>query len=143
MKVLVLNGPNINMLGIREPEIYGSSTYRELVGFIEEKAVNLGLEVEIFQSNCEGALIDRIQDGYGKYDAIIINAGGYTHTSVAIYDALKAVGIPVVEVHLSDISKREDFRRKSMISPIASATFMGKGFDSYLDALSYCKSIAI
>lgn len=137
MKILVINGPNINMLGIREPEIYGAKTYRDLENFIKKSACELNLSVTLFQSNHEGAIIDEIQSAYGKYDGIIINPAGYTHTSVAILDALKAVAIPTVEVHLSNISEREDFRKVSYISLVAKKTITGFGFDGYKMALEY------
>ncbi len=135
MKILVINGPNINMLGIREPEIYGKATYRDLVELIESAALRLGVEAAFFQSNHEGAIVDAIQDAYGKFDGIIINPAAYTHTSVAILDALKAVGIPTVEVHISDVSEREDFRQVSYVRQAAVCTVMGKGFDGYVEAL--------
>jgi len=135
--ILVINGPNINMVGIREPEIYGNRTYPELVGYIERNAEKLGLQVEVYQSNHEGAIIDRIQAAYQKADGIIINAGGYTHTSVAILDALKSVSIPVVEVHLSDPFQRDEFRHLSYISMISEKTICGLGFDGYIRALEY------
>ena len=111
MKILVLNGPNLNMLGIREPDIYGKNTYSDLINMINEYCNQNNIEVEIFQSNHEGVLVDKIQEAYGKFDGIVINPAAYTHTSVALLDALKSVGIPTVEVHISDVAKREDFRR--------------------------------
>ncbi len=135
MKILVLNGPNLNMLGIREPDIYGSRTYADLQQFIEQKADEKGCSVVIKQSNHEGVLVDLIQQALGVYDGIIINPAAYTHTSVAILDALKSVGIPTVEVHLSDISTRESFRQHSYISPACVATIAGKGFDGYASAI--------
>ncbi len=134
-KILVINGPNINMLGIREPEIYGNGTYRELEESILKWASDLGIEVKLFQSNHEGAIIDEIQAAYGKFDGIVINPAGYTHTSVAIPDALKAVGVPAVEVHISDPDKREEFRRISYIRDVCIATIKGKGFPGYKEAL--------
>ena len=134
-KILVINGPNINMLGIREPEIYGNGTYRELEESILKWASDLGIEVKLFQSNHEGAIIDEIQAAYGKFDGIVINPAGYTHTSVAIPDALKAVGVPAVEVHISDPDKREWFRRISYIRDVCIATIKGKGFPGYKEAL--------
>ena len=134
-KILVINGPNLNMLGIREPEIYGRTTYVELEAKIRTWASELGVEVKLFQSNHEGAIIDEIQAAYGQCDGIIINPAGYTHTSVAIPDAIKAVGIPTVEVHISDIDKREDFRKVSYIRPACIATIQGKGIDGYREAL--------
>jgi len=135
MKILVINGPNINMLGIREPEIYGSATYQDLVEFVESAASRLGVEAAFFQSNHEGAIVDAIQEAYGKFDGIVINPAAYTHTSVAILDALKSVGIPTVEVHISDVAKREDFRQVSYVRQAAAATIMGKGFDGYAEAM--------
>ena len=135
-KLLIINGPNINMLGIREPEIYGDKNYDDLVSFIEKIAEESGVEVQLFQSNSEGAIIDKIQEAYGKTDGIVINPAAYTHTSIAIPDAIKAVGIPTVEVHLSDISKREDFRKTSYTSEACIATVMGKGFEGYKEAMA-------
>ena len=137
MKVLVLNGPNINFLGIREPEIYGKTTYSQLVEKISAHACELGIEVTFFQSNHEGEIVDIIQSAYGLYDGIVINPAAYTHTSVAILDALKAVGIPTVEVHLSDINSREEFRKHSFVSIIAVKTICGLGFEGYRKALEY------
>ena len=134
-KILVINGPSINMLGIREPEIYGHTTYAELEERIRTWASELGVEVKIFQSNHEGAIIDEIQAAYGKCDGIIINPAGYTHTSVAIPDAIRAVGIPAVEVHISDIDSREDFRKVSYIRPACISAVIGKGIDGYREAL--------
>ena len=135
MKILVMNGPNINMLGIREPAIYGSRTYDDLVESIRREAEQLTVEVDFFQSNHEGALVDAIQDAYGKYDGIVINPAAYTHTSVALLDAVKAVGIPTVEVHISDPDTREDFRRVSYIRSACVATVKGKGFAGYGEAM--------
>ena len=135
MKILVINGPNINMLGIREPEIYGKATYADLVKTIKDAASRLGVEAAFFQSNHEGDIVDEIQKAYGVYDGIVINPAAYTHTSVAILDAVKAVGIPTVEVHISDVSEREDFRQISYIRKAAVATVMGKGFDGYVEAM--------
>ncbi len=137
MKILVINGPNLNMLGIREKEIYGSRTYPELVGYIERCAEAAGVEVEVVQTNHEGAIIDFIQNAYGKADGIIINGGGYTHTSISIMDALKAVQIPAVEVHLSDIHSRESFRDHSYLSMVCEKTICGKGFEGYKEAIDY------
>lgn len=134
-KILVINGPNLNMLGIREPEIYGHTTYIELENKIKTWASELGVEVKLFQSNHEGAIIDEIQAAYGNCDGIIINPAGYTHTSVTIPDAIKAVGIPTVEVHISDLDKREDFRRISYVRPVCISTVQGKGLDGYREAL--------
>ena len=136
-RILVLNGVNLNMLGIREQELYGNKDYNSLVEFIKSKAKNLGISVCCEQSNFEGVLVEIIQNAYKLYDGIIINAGAYTHTSIAILDALKAVNIPAVEVHLTDISDREDFRKFSYISLYAEKTICGKGFDGYADALEY------
>lgn len=135
MKILVINGPNINMLGIREPEIYGKATYQDLTETVERAASRLGVEAAFFQSNHEGAIVDAIQEAYGKFDGIVINPAAYTHTSVAILDALKAVGIPAVEVHISDVAEREDFRQVSYVRRVAVATIMGKGFDGYVEAM--------
>lgn len=137
MRILVINGPNLNMLGVREPEIYGSESYAGLCRRITDHAGERGVSVEIFQSNHEGELVDQIQAAYGKTDGIIINPAAYTHTSVAILDALKAVGIPAVEVHLSDVTKREDFRQISFVRLYAEKTIMGKGIDGYLEAMDY------
>lgn len=131
MKLLFLNGPNLNMLGIREPDIYGKETYAALEAYIQGFCRELGIEEEIFQSNHEGALVDAIQAAYGKMDGIVINPAAYTHTSVALLDALKAVGLPAVEVHLSDVSKREDFRQVSYVRPACCRTFAGHGFKGY------------
>ncbi len=135
MKILVINGPNINMLGIREPEIYGKATYADLVELIKNEANTLGVDVEFFQSNHEGAIVDVIQSAYGKCDGIIINPAAYTHTSVALLDAVKAVGIPTVEVHISDPDTRDEFRKISYIRNACVATVKGKGFAGYLEAL--------
>lgn len=135
MKILVINGPNLNMLGIREPEIYGSATYDDLCALIRSEADNMGVEVEFFQSNHEGALVDAIQGTYKNADGIIINPGAYTHTSVAILDAVKSVGVPTVEVHISDPDTREEFRKTSYIRAACVATVKGKGFAGYTEAL--------
>lgn len=135
MKILVINGPNLNMLGIREPEIYGRESYADLEKYIESAAKELGCEVEIFQSNCEGAIVDRIQEAYGKTDGIVINAAAYTHTSVAILDALKAVSIPAVEVHLSEPVEREEFRKISYVGKACIDRFAGFGFEGYRKAM--------
>ena len=138
MKILVINGPDINMLGIREKNIYGSKSYDDLVNFIKSAAKEKGVETEFFQSNHEGDIVDRIQKAYFEnFDGIIINPAAYTHTSIAILDALKAVSIKTVEVHLSDISLRESFREKSLISQACEKTIMGKGFEGYKEALNY------
>ena len=133
-KILVINGPNLNMLGVREPEIYGTATYADLVKYVGDAVAALGAEAHFFQSNHEGALVDAIQEAYGKYDAIVINPAAYTHTSVALLDAVKSVGVPTAEVHISDVSKREDFRQQSYIRSACVCTVMGKGFDGYVEA---------
>ena len=135
MKILVLNGPNLNMLGIREPDIYGKQDYNTLCSMINNKAEELNIEVEIYQSNHEGDLVDKIQQAFGNTDGIVINPAAYTHTSVALLDAVKAVGIPTVEVHISDTSKREDFRSVSYIRAACVKTIQGLGFKGYLKAL--------
>lgn len=137
MKILVINGPNLNMLGIREPDIYGRQTYADLVAFVEKTAKEFNVETEIFQSNHEGCIVDKIQQAYENFDGIVINPAAYTHTSVAILDALKAVGIPAVEVHLSDVSKREDFRRISYAGMACCKTVMGKGIEGYRCAIEH------
>ena len=142
MKILVLNGPNINMLGIREPQIYGNRTYSDLLETIKEYCNSKNIDVECFQSNHEGALIDKIQATYfEKIDGIVINPAGYTHTSVAIADALKGVDIPFVEVHISKVDEREDFRKISFVRNYALATISGKGFDGYLDAIKMLENL--
>jgi 3-dehydroquinate dehydratase-2 len=135
MKILVINGPNLNMLGIREPSIYGKKTYADLIEMIKEYAKEKNIAVECFQSNHEGCLVDKIQEAYGVFDGIVINPGAYTHTSVAILDALKSVGIPAVEVHISDVDSREDFRKTSYVSLYCQKRITGKGFEGYLEAL--------
>ena len=137
MKLLVINGPNLNMLGIREPDIYGKNTYEELVRLIEKTCEQKSIEVEIYQSNTEGFIVDKIQQAYGNTDGIIINPAAYTHTSIAILDALKATGIRTVEVHLSDINSREEFRKRSYVSLAAAKTICGRGFDGYVEAIDY------
>ena len=137
MKILVLNGPNLNLLGKREPHIYGNQNYEALCAFVKAAAEEVGAEVTVFQSNHEGVLVDTIQEAMGVYDGIVINPAAYTHTSVAIADALSAVEIPTVEVHLSDITKREAFRQHSFVSPIAKKTYMGLGFKGYKKAVRY------
>ena len=137
MKVLVINGPNLNMLGIREPGVYGSSTYNDLVEMIKKHCAEINVEVDFFQSNHEGDLVDYIQKAYYEADGIVINPGAYTHTSVALLDAAKAVAKPLVEVHISDVSKREDFRQVSYISLAASKRIMGHGFNGYIEAIDY------
>ena len=139
MKILVINGPNINMVGIREPDIYGRQDFKALLALIAETAEEEGLDVECYQSNHEGDLVDKIQEAYGVFDGIVINPGAYTHTSIAILDALKAVSIPAVEVHLSNISEREAFRHISYAGMACVKTFKGLGFDGYVQALKYLK----
>lgn len=136
-KILVINGPNLNLLGLREPAIYGNRDYKALEAFVLENGLDLGLQVECFQSNHEGAIVDKIQQAYGVFDGIVINPAAYTHTSVAILDALKAVAIPTVEVHLSDVDSREEFRRHSFVSLYAFKVIKGKGFDGYREALEH------
>ncbi|HZK22112.1 MAG TPA: type II 3-dehydroquinate dehydratase [Oscillospiraceae bacterium] len=140
MQIIIINGPNLNMLGTREPEIYGKNTYDDLCRFLSRSAKELGVNISIFQSNHEGAIVDCIQESLSVYDGIIINPAAYTHTSVAILDALKAVGLPAVEVHISDIDKREDFRKTSFISLYCEKCFSGYGFEGYKMALSYLKN---
>ena len=135
MKILIINGPNLNMLGIREKNLYGSNTYTDLVSLLETEAKERSIDIKCFQSNHEGAIIDEIQSAYNVFDGIIINAGGYTHTSVAILDALKSVNIPTVEVHITDINKRESFRKFSYISQYAFKTICGQGFNGYIMAM--------
>ena len=135
MKILVINGPNLNMLGIREPAIYGSQTYNDLVEMIRLEADKMGIETEFVQSNHEGALVDAIQSAYNRCDGIIINPAAYTHTSVALLDAVKSVGVPTVEVHISDPDTREEFRKLSYIRLGCIATVKGKGFAGYTEAL--------
>lgn len=135
MKILVLNGPNINMLGIREPSIYGKENYASLLAKIQNHAAERGIDLKILQSNHEGVLVDAIQEAYMKFDGIVINPAAYTHTSVALLDALKAVGIPTVEVHISDVSKREAFRQISYVRETCIATISGHGTEGYLEAI--------
>ena len=137
MRILILNGPNLNMLGIREPEIYGHTTYADLCAMIQTEADRLGVEAEFFQSNHEGALVDAIQQGYGRVDGIVINPDAYTHTSAALLDAVKAVGIPTVEVHISDPDTREPFRKTSYIRAACVRTIKGRGLEGYLEALRF------
>ncbi len=139
MKILVINGPNLNMLGIREPGIYGKSTYADLCRLLEQTAKDLGMEVEIYQSNHEGDLVDKIQWAYEKIDGIVINPAAYTHTSVAILDALKAVSIPAVEVHISDVDARESFRQISYAGLACVKTIKGHGFAGYQEAMAFLK----
>lgn len=139
MKLLVLNGPNLNMLGIREPAVYGTKNYAALVSFIEQSAEEEGVEIDCFQSNHEGVLVDKIQEALGVYDGIVINPAAYTHTSVAILDALKAVSLPAVEVHLSKVSEREDFRQVSYAGKACLKRYEGLGFDGYREAIRFLK----
>lgn len=140
-KILVINGPNLNLLGLREPALYGAKDFKALEEFIRSSAAELSLHVELFQSNHEGAIVDKIQAAYNMFDGILINPAAYTHTSVAILDALKAVALPVVEVHLTDISTREEFRRFSFVSLCAKKTICGKGFDGYKEGLEYLAAL--
>ena len=139
MKLLIINGPNINMLGIREPDIYGAQNYESLKKFIWDTCTENGIECELFQSNHEGAIVDKIQSAYKKFDGIVINPAAYTHTSIAILDALKAVGLPAVEVHISDVKSREDFRQISYAGMACVKTYMGLGFDGYKEAILFLK----
>lgn len=140
MKILVLNGPNINLLGIREPDIYGQETFHDLLALLERTAAEEGLEITQFQSNHEGILVDKIQEAFGVYDGIVINPAAYTHTSIAILDALKAVGIPAVEVHISDVDAREDFRQVSYAGMACCKTIKGHGIAGYREAILYLKA---
>lgn len=137
MKILVLNGPNLNLLGTREPGIYGNSTYNDLKKMIEDHCEKKNIYVEVKQTNHEGVLVDEIQNALGNFDGIVINPAAYTHTSVAILDAAKAVNLPMVEVHISDVSKREDFRQISYIRSACKKTIAGKGFRGYLEAIDF------
>ena len=137
MKLLVLNGPNINMLGIREPGVYGSQSYTELLRLLDQWAAELDVEITHYQSNHEGCLVDKIQEAYGVFDGIVINPAAYTHTSIAILDALKAVAIPAVEVHISDVKQREDFRQISYAGKACVKTIMGQGLDGYRQAMAF------
>ena len=141
LRFLVMNGPNINMLGIREPGVYGAQNYAQLLEFIGKACEENGVEYEHFQSNHEGDIVDKIQSAFGVFDGIVINPAAYTHTSVAILDALKAVALPTVEVHLTDISTREEFRRFSFVSLYAQKTICGKGFDGYKEGLEYLATL--
>mgnify|MGYP001381331699 CR=1 FL=1 len=140
MRLLILNGPNLNLLGLREPAIYGSRSYAALEDFCRAVCRERGVGCELFQSNHEGALVDKIQEAYGKFDGIVINPAAYTHTSVAILDALKAVALPAVEVHLSDVRAREDFRQVSYAGMACLKTFMGLGFEGYREAILYLET---
>ena len=135
MKILVINGPNLNMLGIREPQIYGSKTYSDLCELITSYSKEKGIETEIYQSNHEGDLVDKIQAAYKNFDGIVINPAAYTHTSIALLDALKSVGLPAIEVHISDVSKREDYRQISFVREYCFATVTGQGLEGYLTAI--------
>lgn len=137
MKILVLNGPNINMLGIREPGIYGKQSYQDLLDLLADTAGQLGIDIEYYQSNHEGCLVDKIQEAYGKFQGIVINPAAYTHTSVAILDALKAVAIPAVEVHISNVDERESFRQISYAGMYCEKTIKGQGFNGYCQAMKY------
>ncbi|MBE6756448.1 MAG: type II 3-dehydroquinate dehydratase [Ruminococcaceae bacterium] len=137
MRILVINGPNLNMLGIREPDIYGKKTYKDLCDMIESFAKENDVEVELYQSNYEGDIVTKIQEAYRNFDGIVINPAAYTHTSVAILDALKAVGIRTCEVHISDVNEREMFRHLSYVSYYAEKSFIGLGFDGYIEAIKY------
>lgn len=139
MKILVINGPNINMLGIREPAIYGKNTFADLLALIDNTAKEEDLQIEQFQSNHEGAIVDKIQESFGKVDGIVINPAAYTHTSVAILDALKSVSIPAVEVHISDVDSREAFRQISYPGMYCEKTIKGQGLDGYRQAILYLK----
>lgn len=137
MKLLVINGPNLNMLGIREPNIYGTQSFAALCDFIKAAVAEVGAECELYQSNHEGCIVDKIQEAYGKFDGIVINPAAYTHTSVAIADALSTVNIPTVEVHISNVMERESFRHHSFVAPLAKKTYMGLGFEGYRRAVRY------
>ena len=139
MKLLVINGPNINMLGIREPDIYGSRSYKDLENYVNQYCEAENIEYVMVQSNHEGVIVDIIQDALGKFDALVINPAAYTHTSIAIADALKAVALPAVEVHISDVDSREEYRRVSYTAPACIAVIKGKGFDGYGEAVSLLK----
>jgi 3-dehydroquinate dehydratase-2 len=140
MKILVLNGPNINMLGIREPGVYGMDSFADLLALLDRTAIEENIEIEQYQSNHEGCLVDKIQEAYGVFDGIVINPAAYTHTSIAILDALKAVNIPAVEVHISDISRREDFRQISYAGMACMKTIAGHGINGYREAIIYLKN---
>ncbi len=143
MKLLIINGPNLNLLGLREPEIYGKQDYAALLDFLQKSAAEAGVEIECFQSNHEGAIVDAIQAAYGVFDGIVINPAAYTHTSIAILDALKAVALPAVEVHLSDVSAREGFRRISYAGMACRKTFMGLGFEGYRQAILFLRDASM
>ena len=137
MKILVINGPNINMLGLREPHIYGSNTFADLIDLLNRISTEEGIEIEQYQSNHEGDLVDKIQSAYGRFDGIVINPAAYTHTSIAILDALKAIGLPAVEVHISDLDQRESFRQRSYAGMACEKTIKGQGLDGYRQAIQY------
>ncbi len=137
MKILVINGPNLNMLGIREPSVYGNETYQDLCNLINTHCEKKGIEVKIFQSNHEGEIVDEIQKALNVFEGIVINPAAYTHTSIAILDALKAVSIPTVEVHISDVSKREDFRQISFVRQACAKSIIGHGFNGYIEAIDF------
>lgn len=139
MKILVINGPNLNMLGIREPDVYGKNTFADLLSLLERTGKEEGIEIEQYQSNHEGCIVDKIQESYGKVDGIVINPAAYTHTSVAILDALKAVSIPAVEVHISDVDSREAFRQISYAGLACKKTIKGQGFEGYRQAILFLK----
>ena len=139
MRILIINGPNLNLLGLREPAIYGTQNYAALEAFCKDACREAGFDCEVFQSNHEGAIVDKIQQAYGVFDGIVINPAAYTHTSVAILDALKAVALPAVEVHLSDVTKREDFRQISYARLACVKTYMGLGFEGYRQAILFLK----
>lgn len=141
MKLLVINGPNLNLLGLREPEIYGKRTYQDLLSLLRQTGKEEGVEVECFQSNHEGAIVDAIQQAYGGFDGIVINPAAYTHTSIAILDALKAVALPAVEVHISAVSSREPFRQRSYAGMACARTYQGLGFDGYVQAIRFLKQM--
>lgn len=141
MKILVINGPNLNMLGIREKNLYGKQSYKDLLSSIKTHAKNVGVSVKCYQSNYEGAIVTKIQKAYNKFDGIVINPGAYTHTSVAILDALKSVNIPTVEVHITEVNEREDFRKISFVKEFAVKTITGKGFEGYNLAIDELKSL--
>lgn len=141
MRILVLNGPNINMLGIREPDIYGKNTFSDLLALLDRTAQEECIEIEQYQSNHEGCLVDKIQEAYGRFDGIVINPAAYTHTSIAILDALKAVSIPAVEVHISDVDDRESFRKVSYAGLACCKTIKGHGLEGYREAILYLKNL--
>lgn len=143
IKILVINGPNLNMLGIREPDIYGDKTYTHLEKVIADAALDIDADAEVYQSNHEGDIVDKIQSAYKVFEGIVINPAAYTHTSVAILDALKAVNIPAVEVHISDVDSRENFRQISYVSKACIKTYKGLGFDGYVEAMKYLKEYLV